>query len=72
MIAFWCVAILVRDMEDDASAKKLLFAIGIANIINLASVIPNIINPEVNPPAPAVVAILTLTGLAFYSSKVSN
>lgn len=72
MIAFGCVAILVRDMEDYASAKKLLFATGVANIINLASVIPHIINPEVNPPVPAVVVILTLTGLAFYSSKVSK
>jgi len=70
MIAFGCVAILSRDMED-ASAKKLLFAIGVAYIINLASVLLHIMNPEVYPPVPAVIIILGLTGLAFYTSKAS-
>ena len=70
MIAFGCVAILSRDMEN-ASAKKLLFAIGIAYIINLASVLLHIMNPEVNPPVPAVVIIIALTGLAFYTSRHS-
>ena len=44
MIAFGCVAILSRGMED-ASAKKLLFAIGVAYIINLASVLLHVMNP---------------------------
>ena len=70
MIAFGCVAILSRDMED-ASAKKLLFAIGVAYVINLASVLLHIMNPEVHPPVPAVFIILGLTGLAFYTSKAS-
>ena len=70
MIAFGCVVTLSRDMED-ASAKKLLFAIGIAYIINLASVLLHIMNPEVNPPVPAVVIIIALTGLAFYTSRHS-
>ena len=68
MIAFGFVALLCRDMED-ASAKKLLFAIGVAYIINLASVLLHVINPEVHPPIPAVIIMSVLTGLAFYSSK---
>ena len=56
MIAFGCVAILSRGMED-ASAKKLLFAIGVAYIINLASVLLHIMNPEVHPPVPAVITV---------------
>ena len=71
MIAFGCVAILSRDMED-ASAKKLLFAIGVAYIINLASVLLHIMNPEVHPPVSAVIIILGLTGLAFDTSKISK
>ena len=71
MIAFGCVAILSRDMED-ASAKKLLFAIGVAYVINLASVLLHIMNPEVHPPIPAVIIISALTGLAFYTSKISK
>ena len=71
MIAFGCVATLSRDMED-ASAKKLLFAIGVAYIINLASVLLHFINPEVHPPVPAVIVTLALTGLAFYTSKISK
>ena len=71
MIAFGCVAILSRDMED-ASAKKLLFAIGVAYIINLASVLLHIMTPEVHPPIPAVIIILVLTGLSFYTSKISK
>jgi hypothetical protein len=68
MIAFGFVALLCRDMED-ASAKKLLFAIGVAYIINLASVLLHVINPEVHPPIPAVIIMSVLTGVAFYSSK---
>ena len=71
MIAFGCVAILSRDMED-ASAKKLLFAIGVAYVINLASVLLHVMNPEVHPPIPAVIIILALTGLGFYTSKISK
>ena len=71
MIAFGCVATLSRDMED-ASAKKLLFAIGIAYVINLASVLLHIMNPEVHPPIPAVIILFALTGLAFYTSKISK
>ena len=71
MIAFGCVAILSRDMED-ASAKKLLFAIGVAYVINLASVLLHVMNPEVHPPIPAVFIILVLTGLSFYTSKMSK
>jgi len=52
--------------------KKLLFAIGVAYIINLANVSLHIINPEVHPPFPAVIIILALTGLAFYDSKISK
>ena len=68
MIAFGFVALLCRDMED-ASAKKLLFAIGVAYIVNLASVLLHVINPEVHPPIPAVIIMSVLTGVAFYSSK---
>ncbi len=41
MIAFGFVALLNRDMED-APAKKLLFAMGVAYIINLASAVLHI------------------------------
>ncbi|MDG1224369.1 MAG: hypothetical protein P8O00_07295 [Candidatus Marinimicrobia bacterium] len=68
MIAFGFVALLCRDMED-VYAKKLLFAIGVAYIINLASVLLHVINPEVHPPIPAVIIMSVLTGVAFYSSK---
>ena len=71
MIAFGCVAILSRDMED-ASAKKLLFAIGVAYIINLVSVLLHVINPEVHPPVPAIIVMLALTSIAFYTSKISK
>jgi len=71
MIAFGFVALLNRDMED-APAKKLLFAIGVAYVINLTSVVLHIINPEVNPPIPAVIIMLALTIAAFYTSKVSD
>ena len=71
MIAFGFVALLNRDMED-APAKKLLFAMGVAYVINLASVVLHIINPEVNPPVPAVIIMLALTIVAFYTSKVSD
>ncbi|MBE77233.1 MAG: hypothetical protein CMG41_05795 [Candidatus Marinimicrobia bacterium] len=71
MIAFGFVALLNRDMED-APAKKLLFAMGVAYVINLTSVVLHIINPEVNPPVPAVIIMLALTVAAFYTSKVSD
>ena len=71
MIAFGFVALLNRDMED-APAKKLLFAMGVAYVINLTSVVLHIINPEVNPPVPAVIIMLALTIAAFYTSKVSD
>ena len=71
MIAFGFVALLNRDMQD-APAKKLLFAMGVAYVINLASVVLHIINPEVNPPIPAVIIMLALTIAAFYTSKVSD
>ena len=71
MIAFGFVALLNRDMED-APAKKLLFAMGVAYVINLTSVVLHIINPEVNPPVPAVIIMLALTISAFYTSKVSD
>ena len=71
MIAFGFVALLNRDMED-APAKKLLFAMGVAYVINLTSVVLHIINPEVNPPIPAVIIMLALTIAAFYTSKVSD
>ena len=71
MIAFGFVALLNRDMED-APAKKLLFAMGVAYVINLTSVVLHIINPEVNPPIPAVIIMVALTIAAFYTSKVSD
>ena len=71
MIAFGFVALLNRDMED-APAKKLLFAMGVAYVINLTSVVLHIINHEVNPPIPAVIIMLALTIAAFYTSKVSD
>ena len=71
MIAFGFVALLNRDMED-APAKKLLFAMGVAYVINLTSVVLHIINPEVNPPIPAVIIMVALTIAAFYTSKVSE
>ena len=71
MIAFGFVALLNRDMED-APAKKLLFAMGVAYVINLTSVVMHMINPEVNPPVPAVIIMLALTIAAFYTSKVSD
>lgn len=71
MIAFGFVALLNRDMEN-APAKKLLFAIGVANVVNLVSVILHVLNPEVNPPIPAVIIMLALTIAAFYTSKVSD
>ena len=71
MIAFGFVALLNRDIED-SSAKKLLFAIGVAYVVNLTSVLLHIMNPEVHPPIPAVIIILILAGLAFYTSKVAD
>ena len=71
MIAFGFVALLNRDIED-SSAKKLLFAIGVAYVVNLTSVFLHIMNPEVHPPIPAVIIILILAGLAFYTSKTAD
>ena len=71
MIAFGFVALLNRDMEN-APTKKLLFAIGVANVVNLVSVILHVLNPEVNPPIPAVIIMFALTIAAFYTSKVSD
>ena len=71
MIAFGFVSLLNRDMED-APAKKLLFAMGVAYVINLTSAVLHMLNPEVNPPAPAIIIMLVLTAAAFYTSKVSD
>ena len=68
MIAFGFIALLCRDKEY-TPAKKLLFAIGVAYIINLASLLLHVINPEVHPPIAAVMIMYVLTGVAFYSSK---
>ena len=71
MIAFGFVALLNRNMKD-APAKKLLFAMGVAYIINLTSAVLHMLNPEVNPPVPAVIIMLSLTVAAFYTSKISD
>jgi len=71
MISLGFVALLNRDM-DNAPAKKLLFAMGVAYVINLASVILHVLNPEVHPPVPAVLIVLILMVAAFYSSTVSD
>ncbi len=71
MIAFGFVALLNRDMEN-APAKKLLFAIGVAYVINLTSVVLHVLNPEVHPPVPAVIITLILAAAAFYTSTVSD
>jgi hypothetical protein len=71
MIALGFVALLNRDM-DNAPAKKLLFAMGVAYVINFASVVLHVLNPEVHPPVPAVLIVLILMVAAFYSSTVSD
>lgn len=71
MISLGFVALLNRDM-DNAPAKKLLFAMGVAYVINLASVVLHVLNPEVHPPVPAVLIVLILMVAAFYSSTVSD
>ena len=71
MISLGFVALLNRDM-DNAPAKKLLFAMGVAYVINLASVVLHVLNPEVHPPVPAVLITLILAAAAFYSSTVSD
>ena len=71
MISFGFVALLNRDMEN-APAKKLLFAIGVAYVINLTSVVLHVLNPEVHPPVPAVLITLILAAAAFYTSTVSD
>ena len=71
MIAIGFVSLLSREMEN-APAKKLLFAVGVAYVINLVSVLLHVLNPEVNPPIPAVILVLILTVAAFYTSTVSD
>jgi hypothetical protein len=71
MISLGFVALLNRDM-DNAPAKKLLFAMGVAYVINFASVVLHVLNPEVHPPVPAVLIVLILMVAAFYSSTVSD
>tara|TARA_Y100000758_G_scaffold239749_1_gene175792 strand:+ start:193 stop:579 length:387 start_codon:yes stop_codon:yes gene_type:complete len=71
MISLGFVALLNRDM-DNAPAKKLLFAMGVAYVINLTSVVLHVLNPEVHPPVPAVLIVLILTVAAFYTSTVSD
>ena len=71
MISFGFIALLNRDMEN-APAKKLLFAIGVAYVINLTSVVLHVLNPEVHPPVPAVLITLILAAAAFYTSTVSD
>ena len=71
MISFGFIALLNRDMEN-APAKKLLFAIGVAYVINLTSVVLHVLNPEVHPPVPAVLITLILAATAFYASTVSD
>ena len=71
MIAFGFVALVCREF-DDTSARKLLFAIGVAYIVNLASVFLHVLNAEVHPPIPVVIIMTILTGLAFYGSGVKE
>ena len=71
MISLGFVALLNRDM-DNVPAKKLLFAMGVAYVINLTSVVLHVLNPEVHPPVPAVLIVLILMVAAFYSSTVSD
>jgi hypothetical protein len=71
MISLGFIALLNRDM-DNAPAKKLLFAMGVAYVINFASVVLHVLNPEVHPPVPAVLIVLILMVAAFYSSTVSD
>ena len=71
MIAFGFVALLSRDLEN-SPAKKLLFAIGVAYVVNLTSVLLHTMNPEVHPPITAIIITLALAGLAFYTSQVAD
>ena len=71
MIAFGFVAFLSRDLEN-GSARKLLFAIGIAYVVNLTSVLLHTMNPEVHPPIPAIIITLALAGLSFYTAQASD
>ena len=68
MIAIGFVAMLNREMET-APARKLLFGMGVAYVINLGSIGLHIFNPEVNPPLPAVLIVLIMAGIAFYTSN---
>ena len=49
-----------------------LFGMGVAYVINLASIALHILNPEVNPPLPAVLIVLIMAGAAFYTSTASE
>ena len=71
MIAIGFVALLNREMET-APARKLLFGMGVAYVINLASIALHILNPEVNPPLPAVLIVLIMALAAFYTSTASE
>ena len=42
---------------------------GVAYVINLGSIGLHILNPEVNPPLPAVLIVLIMAGIAFYTSN---
>ena len=71
MIAIGFVALLNSEMET-APARKLLFGMGVAYVINLASIALHILNPEVNPPLPAVLIVLIMAAAAFYTSTASE
>ena len=71
MISIGIVALLNRDMEN-AAAKKLLFALGVAYVISLTSSVLHVFNPEVHPPVPALIIVAILTVAAFYTSTISD
>jgi hypothetical protein len=71
MISIGIVALLNRDMEN-AAAKKLLFALGVAYVISLTSGVLHVFNPEVHPPVPALIIVAILTVAAFYTSTISD
>ena len=71
MISIGIVALLNRDMEN-AAAKKLLFALGVAYVISLTSAVIHVFNPEVHPPVPALIIVAILTVAAFYTSTISE
>ena len=71
MISIGIVALLNRDMEN-AAAKKLLFALGVAYVISLTSAVLHVFTPEVHPPVPALIIVAILTVAAFYTSTISD